>query len=81
MVTFSFTSLCNFPIYEIDFGWGKPAWVTSASFTFNNLVSFFDTKSGDGIEAWINLKEEEMGKLENDEELLAYVSPNSFVLV
>ena len=80
-VTFSFTSLCNFPIYEIDFGWGKPAWVTSASFTFNNLVSFFDTKSGDGIEVWINLKEEEMGKLENDEELLAYVSPNSFVLV
>ena len=81
MVTFSFTSLCKFPVYEIDFGWGKPAWVTSASFTFNNLVGFFDTKSRDGIEAWINLKEEEMGKLENDKELLAYVSPNNFVLV
>lgn len=25
------TSLCKLPIYEIDFGWGKPTWVTSQS--------------------------------------------------
>jgi|UniRef100_A0A2N9IAH1 shikimate O-hydroxycinnamoyltransferase len=74
VVSFAITSLCRFPLYEVDFGWGKPAWVTTAKMTFKNLVSFFDTKSGDGIEAWINLKEEDMAKLETDEELSAYVS-------
>ena len=67
------TSLCWFPLYEADFGWGKPSWVTTANMTFKNLVSFFDTKSGDGIEAWIILKEEDMAKLETDEELFAYL--------
>ncbi|KAG6713754.1 hypothetical protein I3842_05G169500 [Carya illinoinensis] len=77
LVSFSFTSLCRFPIYEADFGWGKPVWVGSASLTFKNLVAFLDTKSGNGIEAWINLKEEDMAKFECDEELLALVSPAS----
>ncbi|OWM89719.1 stemmadenine O-acetyltransferase-like [Punica granatum] len=75
-VSFSFTSLCRFPIYEADFGWGKPVWVGSASLTFKNLIVFLDTKSGDGIEAWANLKAEDMAKFENDKELLAYASPN-----
>ncbi|KAL0297061.1 UNVERIFIED_CONTAM: Acetyl-CoA-benzylalcohol acetyltransferase [Sesamum radiatum] len=30
LVTFNFTSLCRFPLYEADFGWGKPVWVGSA---------------------------------------------------
>ncbi|GLU21789.1 hypothetical protein SLE2022_379050 [Rubroshorea leprosula] len=76
MVSFAFTSLCRFPVYETDFGWGKPVWVGSARMTFKNLVTFFDTKSGDGIEMWINLKEEDMAKFEADEELIAYVSPS-----
>ncbi|KAL5552687.1 hypothetical protein UlMin_040088 [Ulmus minor] len=75
MVSFSFTSLCRFPIYDADFGWGKPAFVGSVRLTYKNLVSFFDTKSGDGIEAWINLLEEDMAKFEADKELLSYVSP------
>ncbi|AES82272.1 transferase family protein [Medicago truncatula] len=25
-----FSSWCNFPIYEADFGWGKPTWLTTA---------------------------------------------------
>ncbi|KAJ9176249.1 hypothetical protein P3X46_011584 [Hevea brasiliensis] len=76
VVSFSFTSLCRFPIYEADFGWGKPVWVSSASLTFKNLVVFLDTKEEDGIEAWINLKQEDMAKFEADKELLAHVSPN-----
>lgn len=76
LVSFSFTSLCRFPIYEADFGWGKPAWVGSASLTFKNLIVFMDTKTGDGIEAWVNLKEEDMAKFEQDNELLAIVSPS-----
>lgn len=75
VVSFSFTSLCRFPIYDADFGWGKPVWVSAARLPFKNLVTFIDTKSGNGIEAWINLKEEDMAKFECDEELLAHVSP------
>ncbi|KAF8040715.1 hypothetical protein BT93_B2826 [Corymbia citriodora subsp. variegata] len=76
VVSFSFTSLCRFPIYEADFGWGKPAWVGSASLPFKHLVVFMDTKSGDGIEAWVHLKEDDMAKFEQDKELLALVSPS-----
>lgn len=75
IVSFSFTSLCRFPLYEADFGWGKPVWAASASLSFKNLVTFMDTVSGDhGVEAWINLKEEDMAKLEADEKLLSFAS-------
>ncbi|GKV43495.1 hypothetical protein SLEP1_g50784 [Rubroshorea leprosula] len=77
VVSFSFTSLCRFPVYEADFGWGKPVWVAAARLPFKNLVNFFDTKSGDGIEAWINLKGEDMVKFETDKELLSYVNSSS----
>ncbi|KAH7835350.1 hypothetical protein Vadar_025357 [Vaccinium darrowii] len=76
VVSFSFTSLCRFPLYEADFGWGKPVWVGSASLTFKNLVVFMDTRTGDGIEAWVNLKREDMAKFEMDEEFLESVSPS-----
>ncbi|XP_010556178.1 PREDICTED: vinorine synthase [Tarenaya hassleriana] len=79
IVSFSFTSLCNFPLYESDFGWGKPSWVASARMSFKNLVAFFDTKQGDGIEAWINLDEVDMSRFESDQELLSYVSSDPSV--
>ena len=74
VVPFNFTSLCRFPIYEMDFGWGNPMWIGRVSLPFKNVVVFLDTKSGDGIEAWVNLKEEDMAKFESDTELLAYAS-------
>ncbi|XP_059655192.1 stemmadenine O-acetyltransferase-like [Cornus florida] len=74
IVSFSITSLCGFPTYEADFGWGKPILVGFASFKYKNLVCFVDTRLGDGIEAWVNLKEEDMAKFEADKELLAMVS-------
>ncbi|KAJ9176250.1 hypothetical protein P3X46_011585 [Hevea brasiliensis] len=77
IVSFSFTSLCKFPAYESDFGWGKPVWVGTARLTFKNLVVFFDTKEGQGIEAWVNLKDKDMAKFETDNELLAHVSSGS----
>ncbi|KAA8529713.1 hypothetical protein F0562_034187 [Nyssa sinensis] len=76
VVSFSFTSLCRFPLYEADFGWGKPIWVGSASLTFKNLVVFMDTKQGGGIEAWVNLKEDDMAKFQSDKEFLEHVLPN-----
>ncbi|XP_031275733.1 vinorine synthase-like [Pistacia vera] len=78
MVQFCFTSLCRFPLYETDFGWGRPIWVTVGGLACSNLAILFDTKGGDGIEAWVHLKEEDMAKFEADEELLSFVSPASF---
>nr|XP_028952372.1 vinorine synthase-like [Malus domestica] len=75
VASFSFTSLCRFPLYETDFGWGKPVWVGSVSFPFKNLVSFIDAGSSGGIEAWVNLKEEDMAKFQHDEQLLACTYP------
>ncbi|OAY32384.1 stemmadenine O-acetyltransferase [Manihot esculenta] len=72
IATLNFTSLCRFPLYEADFGWSKPIWVGAPSLTFKDLVVFMDTASGDGIEALIHLKEEDMAKLKEDQELLRF---------
>ncbi|KAM3749330.1 hypothetical protein ACB098_05G176300 [Castanea mollissima] len=74
VVPFIFSSLCRLPIYEMDFGWGNPMKIGRVSLPFKNVVVFIDNKSGDGIEAWVNLKEEDMAKFESDKELLAYAS-------
>ncbi|KAL4579058.1 hypothetical protein LXL04_015193 [Taraxacum kok-saghyz] len=78
--TYGFTSWCKMGFYEIDFGWGKPSWVTGlvgdGMPVFMNLVTLMDTKSGDGIEAWVNLDESEMEILQKNEELLSYASLN-----
>jgi hypothetical protein len=74
LVVFNFTSLCRFPLYDAEFGWGKPIWVGSPALTFKNLVVFVDCKNGGGIEAYVSLKVEDMMKFEADMELLACVN-------
>ena len=81
VVPLVFTSLCRFPLYEADFGWGKPIWVGSAARCFKNLVGYMDDKTAHGIEAYICLKPEEMAKLEADKEFLALVSPSDSQLL
>ncbi|PON64739.1 Transferase [Parasponia andersonii] len=73
-VALVFTSLCRFPLYEADFGRGKPAWVSSADRCFPNIAGFLDNKKGDGIEAYISLNPEEMAKFEVDEEFVSLLS-------
>ncbi|KAK0574896.1 hypothetical protein LWI29_030585 [Acer saccharum] len=65
MVGLSFTSLCRFPLYEGDFGWGKPIWVTCAKMTYSNLVVFMDSLSGNGIEVLIHLNQRDMNKFDS----------------
>ncbi|KAL5835337.1 hypothetical protein ACOSQ4_014834 [Xanthoceras sorbifolium] len=77
MVNFVCTSYCGFPIYEADFGWGRPAWVSSGDIACKNTTIFMDTKNGNGIEAWVYLTEEDMAKFERDKELLTYASPTT----
>ncbi|KAI8005020.1 BAHD acyltransferase [Camellia lanceoleosa] len=75
---FGFTSWCKLGFYEADFGWGKPLWVSgvgcSGGSVFLNLIILMETRSGDGIEAWVTLDEQEMAILEHDTELLTFAS-------
>lgn len=75
VVRFTFTSLCGLPIYEADFGWRKPIWAGSPSMPFKNQIAFTDTVSGEGIEAKVQLTEEDMVKFQDDRELLELVAP------
>lgn len=74
------SSWCNLGLYEIDFGWGKPTWVStvgtpnSKGVFMNNMIILMDPKLKEGIEAWMTLDEADMGILEVDEELLEYVT-------
>ncbi|KAJ4715301.1 vinorine synthase-like [Melia azedarach] len=75
----TFSSWCNFGLYDIDFGWGKPTWVSpvgldeSVPYFLNNII-LTDTRSSDGIEAWVYLLEEDMNILELDEELVTFAN-------
>ncbi|KAF7811494.1 vinorine synthase-like [Senna tora] len=72
-----FTSWCNFGFYEVDFGWGKPVWVSGVGFSgsvFMNLVVLVDARFGDGIEAWVSMDEELMARLEENHELMSYAT-------
>ncbi|KAB2601950.1 vinorine synthase-like [Pyrus ussuriensis x Pyrus communis] len=48
LVTYNFTSLCRYPLYDNDFGWGRPTWVGLPALTFKNLIVFLDTKEAGG---------------------------------
>ncbi|XP_031270299.1 stemmadenine O-acetyltransferase-like [Pistacia vera] len=78
---YKLTNMCNFPFYEIDFGWGKPTWVTIPGVTLKNLVKLMDSREGDGsIEALVILSEKDMTLFERDKDLLAYASLNPSIL-
>ncbi|WCJ36218.1 HXXXD-type acyl-transferase family protein [Euphorbia peplus] len=68
------TSLRRFQVYEADFGWGKPIWVSSAGLTFKNVVFLIESRDGNRIEAWVTLDEHEMAIFERNEELLSFDS-------
>ncbi|KAL6190516.1 hypothetical protein ACLB2K_036910 [Fragaria x ananassa] len=70
------SSWCRFPIYEADFGWGKPVWVSIGACLDKNVIILMDSKSGDGIEAIVTLEEQDMAAFECDEELLAFAAQN-----
>nr|GMD46707.1 vinorine synthase-like [Ipomoea batatas] len=74
-----FTSWCKIGFYDVDFGFGKPVWVSPTSSTgsavFMNLVVLMETKNGgmerwNEEEAWITLDEEEMQRFDLSESLL-----------
>ena len=70
---YKFTSWCRFPLFEVDFGWGKPIWVSNQPKVVE-MVSLTDTKDGDGIEAWVGLDEKNMSLFQNHPEVKAFTS-------
>ncbi|XP_051142557.1 stemmadenine O-acetyltransferase-like [Andrographis paniculata] len=59
------SSWCGFGVYEVDFGWGKPVWMTtyfhegsdSETSRYMNLVGLMETRSGRGIEVLVSVGE------------------------
>ncbi|KAF4365673.1 hypothetical protein F8388_007506 [Cannabis sativa] len=74
------SSWCRFPFYDIDFGWGKPVWVSSGIMSPENLIVIEDSKCGNGIQAWVTLDPKVMEIYQLDEELLSFASFNSNIL-
>nr|BDW80093.1 BAHD acyltransferase [Echium plantagineum] len=68
------SSMCRFPLYDIDFGWGNPETVSFAATQNKNFFLLIDERNGDGIEAFVTLEEEVMTAFERDPELLQFVS-------
>lgn len=75
---FTFSSWCGFPLYDIDFGWGKPRWISVTNTPFKNGIMMMDTKQGNGIEVWVTLEEDVMTIFEQDHDLLAYCSLGTY---
>ncbi|GLT99988.1 hypothetical protein SLE2022_173890 [Rubroshorea leprosula] len=82
---FGFSSWCRFDFYGSDFGWGKPVWVSSIGLkgsVFTNMIVLADTITGDGVEAWVSLDEEDMAILQRDPGLLSFalLDPSPLVM-
>ncbi|KAL5788641.1 hypothetical protein ACOSP7_005590 [Xanthoceras sorbifolium] len=71
-----FSSVRNFPFYEVDFGWGKPAWVSFAQRVYKGVL-LIDGKDGDGIEAWVTMEENEMAYFLKDPSIVMSMENSS----
>ncbi|KAJ6363977.1 hypothetical protein OIU76_029003 [Salix suchowensis] len=71
--TYKFTSWCRLGLEKANFGWGKPAWTSSMNFPIEISI-LKDSKFGDGIEAWMTLKEIDMLLFQQDPDILALTS-------
>ncbi|KAL3537917.1 hypothetical protein ACH5RR_001283 [Cinchona calisaya] len=74
------SSLCTFPFYDVDFGWGRPSLVClAARGEVMNTFILMDMEDGIGIDAHVMLKQVDMCVFERNELLrsFAYSDPIS----
>ncbi|XP_014496082.1 uncharacterized acetyltransferase At3g50280 [Vigna radiata var. radiata] len=66
----------RFPMYDNDFGWGRPITVRSGGANkFDGKMSAFPGRNGDGsVDVEVVLAPETMAQLESDPEFMLYVS-------
>lgn len=69
------SSLCNFPFYNVDFGWGRPHRVCFL-IPPCNIICLLDSQNRDGgVEALVTLQESEMNFFQQDQQLLQFARP------
>ncbi|KAH0692450.1 hypothetical protein KY285_019547 [Solanum tuberosum] len=64
--------------YRTDFGFGKPAIASKGSGPSSNTFILMNTPDDDhdrGVEAFVNLNEEDMSVFINDKDLLQFATP------
>ncbi|PWA56673.1 acylsugar acyltransferase 3 [Artemisia annua] len=66
------TSICRYPLYDVDFGWGKPLKATIAGNMMTDSFILMDTPNQDGIEALVCIQNQDMAIIQTDPELLAF---------
>ncbi|KAF9683404.1 hypothetical protein SADUNF_Sadunf04G0010000 [Salix dunnii] len=71
--TYKFTSWCRLGLEKVNFGWGEPAWTSAMNFPIEISI-LKDSKFGDGIEAWMTLKEIDMLLFQQDPDIMALTS-------
>lgn len=76
---YMFSDISRFPAYEIDYGWGRPLWVSVPNYR-HNMVMLVSTSDGLGLEALVTLCQEDMALFEHDPELLAFADYNPSAL-
>ncbi|KAK3420126.1 hypothetical protein EUGRSUZ_G00928 [Eucalyptus grandis] len=67
------SSWCGFPLYDSDFGWGKPDMVSNSSPPLRS-VGLVDSPVDGGIDAWITLNQDEMALFKQDPDIVACTS-------
>ncbi|KAH7575891.1 hypothetical protein JRO89_XS02G0243000 [Xanthoceras sorbifolium] len=72
-----FASWRDFPFYEVDFGWGKPAWVSVTQRPYNGII-LVNAKDGDGIEIWVTMDVEGMAHFQQDSNITHFSSQFDF---
>ncbi|ESQ55996.1 hypothetical protein EUTSA_v10026919mg [Eutrema salsugineum] len=81
---YTMSSWCKKPFYKVDFGWGTPVWIGSASHTIADNIVYvvlMDSKDGEDVEAWVGLPKQDMLVFDRDQDLLTYAVLNPPVLI
>ncbi|KAJ7519261.1 hypothetical protein O6H91_20G030800 [Diphasiastrum complanatum] len=68
-VDLGMTSWIRFPLYEFDFGWGRPVFATIPVAAVDGLIVLLPSSTEGAINASIGLLEQHMAKLEQEIEL------------
>lgn len=66
---FMCSSWCNFDLYEVDLGLGKPVYAAIPIDPCENSIMLMDTRERDGVELILTLSKENMALFENQLEI------------
>ncbi|XP_024996982.1 pelargonidin 3-O-(6-caffeoylglucoside) 5-O-(6-O-malonylglucoside) 4'''-malonyltransferase-like [Cynara cardunculus var. scolymus] len=65
-------SWCRFPYYDVDFGFGKPEWISCGCVPFKRGVIMVDDAGGNGVEAYVSMGVADVRHFEQDEDIKAF---------